>query len=617
MTRKQFIRRAGIGVAALGAAGLGLSGTANAAPSLILDVYPSGEFPYVGKDGLLRAVTDISPGGTIYVHAGTYDLGTDIIKIEKSTRIIGVEGRPEIMSARPMPPMPLDLVGQPAGGVVEVNIQRPDLPPELYPGSLPDVPRECELNNLKLVSTALNIFSPPNPLYNLDTAVVCDFGSNKLNVVDCELLGANYGVLEGVYCASPVWVKGAPADKKYYAVTGDIIVQNTYMKTFLMSASVGWFGETYALDNVEFSACTCEQWGVPPLVMGTWGIIVAQYDYAALEEPDLAELVEGTKPTTLTVIRGNTVQCGMPIQTVELKGRQELTGNDVYAYGIIPWGGMLLNFGMAVSMHEDDKSANASIADNEIHHWLPFTIPLSGSFFFGDGLLRKGGLVNATVANNKACLDTFAGIPSAPVSTGMHTNGLPPTDVLPYNTTCFVSDSKFTGNDLSMLTTSRAQVDLNSDCMGNRFGPGNLLGPLILPTAIAAFVCGGDHNEITYNDFTNCNAPGWTASSLDGPGCIYLSEGSRGNYVRGNTFPAGTICTQVIDFDMHLGIIGASQGSQDAIPGYGVCQRNPEAAQRVQDALANPQQKIQPPAGALPSGLDSAAFGKTVRLSRR
>jgi len=147
------------------------------------------------------------------------------------------------------------------------------------------------------------------------------------------------------------------------------------------------------------------------------------------------------------------------------------------------------------------------------------------------------------------------------------------------------------GYALTALTSHVFIQDPNSK--NNTFGPGggyggNVFGLLDIG-AEAVFICNGSHNKIVYNDFTHCNAPGWTAPN-DGPGCIFLGDGTRGNFIKGNMFPAGTtMCDQIIDFDLSTGGSALAQGSQDAIPGYGICVKNadPDKAGHIQDAFAN------------------------------
>jgi hypothetical protein len=143
-----------------------------------------------------------------------------------------------------------------------------------------------------------------------------------------------------------------------------------------------------------------------------------------------------------------------------------------------------------------------------------------------------------------------------------------------------------TDNILNGFTAANYQMYVGGGSNNNYF-TNNIIGPLA-PGAIAGIVCGGQHNDIEYNDFTNSMIPGWEVTP-NGQGCILLGEGTRGNHIRQNTFPSGTtMCDQIMDLDVEFGVIGTPQGMQDAIPGYGACHsKNPDVVNNVQNALAN------------------------------
>jgi parallel beta-helix repeat protein len=96
----------------------------------------------------------------------------------------------------------------------------------------------------------------------------------------------------------------------------------------------------------------------------------------------------------------------------------------------------------------------------------------------------------------------------------------------------------------------------------------------------------GEGARVQNNDYTDTQLPGWTSPAE--LGCVFLGPGTRHNYVRETAFPDGTtMCDQIMDVDVDLGVRGTPQGTQDAIPGYGVCRHNREMAEDVQNALAN------------------------------
>lgn len=122
-----------------------------------------------------------------------------------------------------------------------------------------------------------------------------------------------------------------------------------------------------------------------------------------------------------------------------------------------------------------------------------------------------------------------------------------------------VYDFTFVGNDLSGLNAAKAQFQvaegINYDTStfpateypagcypyGHKFG-GNILGS----AGESAVAIWGYNNSIICNDYSQSNLPGWTTASPDGPGCVFLDEGSTGNVVAECLFPEGTTSSEQI-----------------------------------------------------------------------
>ena len=91
----------------------------------------------------------------------------------------------------------------------------------------------------------------------------------------------------------------------------------------------------------------------------------------------------------------------------------------------------------------------------------------------------------------------------------------------------------------------------------------------------------GESNIVRGNDYTQSGLPGWA----EGAGAVLLDVESAENYVRETQFPPDTtMCDQVLD----LSGTGKNAQGENAIPGFGVCNNNPEIAEHVQQALENP-----------------------------
>jgi len=140
---------------------------------------------------------------------------------------------------------------------------------------------------------------------------------------------------------------------------------------------------------------------------------------------------------------------------------------------------------------------------------------------------------------------------------------------------CVISDNLLF--DMSSLFGS-VSIELTDGCVITN----NTFANVDSPFGFGAVWVWGKGNEIKNNDYSQSGLPGWS----NGNGAVLLDFDSFGNKVSESLFPINTtMCDQVID----LSAPDTTSQGRNSIPGYGVCNNNPEIAEHLQEVFQQHQ----------------------------